>query len=99
MPPILTQRAMVIPVIMYIIGIILAYRGRHLSTDQTAGLQQMIGSLFDIVATNIIYFINRHQQVQQKLEQQANVINQHARLINVNSPARAELAEQLLPEE
>lgn len=62
MPPILQQKSTIISLLLYVVGIILHIRGRNLNTDQTAMLSQGLGLLFDVVATNIMYFAALHKK-------------------------------------
>lgn len=68
MPPILQQRSTVIALVLLVVGLCFNIAGKNFSSDKMSAVQQAIGCLFDILAVNIPYFMNLHNQTAAKLE-------------------------------
>lgn len=75
MNDLLKQKSSFIALALYAIGIFLHVRGRDLSGDQTAVLQQMLGLLFDTVASLIPYFSSLHKTNAQNIQDNRTVLN------------------------
>lgn len=93
MPPIFKQKALIVALVGYFIGAYFHWRGRHLSTDDSAELKQGVGMVFDLLSTNFAWFMAKHNQNkvciiknEQTLEDHAAAINTVADAAKVNIP-------------
>ncbi len=75
MNPLLAQKSNLIALVLLVVGICFHIRGRNLSTDQTAQVQQGLGLLFDVLAGMIPYFKTLHMSNAQNIQDNRTVIN------------------------
>lgn len=82
MPPILQQKALVIPLISILIGAFFHWRGRHLTTDENATLKQGVGLAFDLFSSNFTWLYLKHQQNKAAIQQNVQTLENHAEALS-----------------
>lgn len=97
MPPIMKQKALVIPLIVFLIGAYCHWRGRHLNSDQNAELKQVVGVAFDIISSNLAWLLVKHKQNKEAIAQNVQTIHEHAEAINAQADNLASVANPANP--